>query len=321
MNPPEFKNKQDPWSFNHRTRAHNAFDSESDSESEAETNSKTNLPSDDTRLIQELDISSRHETVEYKPNPWSIARINAASRAPTKEPPGHAISEDTRQKPQPRAPRGRIVDAFKVQAERKPPRAPPPLKALKVAKPKSNTPQVSREYQVCSQIQGMGNTELGDCSQHDILSFLARGSQTRPSDTSAILSSNVPEGDLHDLRLQGQGVPTLSCTPDSKRGNIQMSHDALLRQSVAHISTPDMSRMPQSRFNVPFMSMSSPLTSRNYLVNASRLRPEGYQSSPPRPFHRNIDTPPRSLPCKQFSSHFHRGVRLTGNREYPAALA
>ncbi|KAG2342413.1 hypothetical protein BDR05DRAFT_361789 [Suillus weaverae] len=320
MNPSESENKQIPWSFNHRTRAHDASDSEPDSESEAATNFKVNLPSDDTRLVQEFDISSRHETVEYKPNPWSIARINAASRPPNKKPPGQAISEDVRQKSQSRAPQGRIVDAFKVQAERKPPRSSGPLKALKV-NPRSNTTQVSREHQVYPQIQGISSAEPGDCLQHDHPFFLSRGSQTRSSDTPAISSSNAPQGDLNDLRLQPySGVPTLSCTPDSKRGNIRLDHEALLQRSVAHISTPNMSRMPQSQYNAPFMSMSSPLTNRDYPVNASHLRPGGYQSSPPRPFHRNINTP-RLLPCNQSPSHFRRGVRLPGNREYLGALA
>ncbi|KAG1731048.1 uncharacterized protein EDB91DRAFT_1306757 [Suillus paluster] len=149
MHPPEVKDSQNPWSFNHRTRARIAFDSESDSESEAETSSKANIPSDDSKLIQELDISSRHETVEYKPNPWSIARINAASRPPNQEPRAQEVSEDTRRKQHQRAPKGRIVDAFRVQAERKPPRAPAPLKAPKAkdTQPKSNTLRVSREDQ------------------------------------------------------------------------------------------------------------------------------------------------------------------------------
>jgi hypothetical protein len=314
MNPSD---KRNPWSFNHRTRAHDAFDSESDPESEVETN-LVNFPSDDTRLIQELDISSRHETVEYKPNPWSIARINAASRPPNKNLPSQAISEDIRRKPQPRAPQGRIVDAFKVQAGRKPPRAPPSVKAPKVTKPKSDTPQVPRKDQVCSQIQIMNDAESGDYLQHDNALFLARGSQTRSSDMPSILSFNAPQGDLHDLRLQPHpGIQTRSCNPDSKHGNIQMSHEALLHQSVAHISTPDTSLMPQPRYNMSFMSMSSPLASRDYPVNDPHLRPGGYKSSPPRPFHENINigTPPRSLPCNQPHSHFRRGTRPTGNRE------
>ncbi|KAG1845381.1 hypothetical protein C8R48DRAFT_779897 [Suillus tomentosus] len=322
MNPSESKNKQDPWSFNHRTRAHYAFDSGSDSESEAEINSQVNIPSDDTRLIQELDISLRHETVEYKPNPWSIARINAVSRLPNKEPSKQAISEDIRQKSQPRAPRGRIVDAFKVQAERKPRRVPPPSKAPKVTKPKSNMPQVSREHQACSQIRRMSSPEPGDYSQHDNASFLVSGFQTRPSDIPATLLSNAPQGDFHDQRVQPHpGVPILPCTTDSERGNIQMSHEALLQRSEAHISTSDMSLLPQSRYDARFMSMSSPLTSRDYPVNVSHFRPGGYQSSPPRPFHRNVNTSPRVLPCNQSSSQFRRGIHLTGNQRFQALSA
>ncbi|KAG2066830.1 hypothetical protein BDR04DRAFT_1233729 [Suillus decipiens] len=303
MNPP---GKHDPWSFNHRTRAH-AFDSDSESESEAEINSKVNIPSDDTRLIQELDISLRYETVKYKPNPWSIARINAASRPPNKEPPGQVISEDMRRKPQPRVPRGRIMNAFKIRAERQPPRASRPLKALKV-NPKPNAPRVPQEHQVCSQIQRRSSAEPGDYLQHDNASFSPRESQTRPSDVSAILSPSAS----HDLRVQPHpGALTLSCTPDIKHSNIRISHEALLQRSAAHISTPDMSLIPQ--YNVRFMSMSSPLTSRDYPVNTSH-RLGGYQSSPPRPFHRNINTPPRLLPCKQSPSHFRQGACLTGNQ-------
>ncbi|KAG2039333.1 hypothetical protein BDR03DRAFT_1090759 [Suillus americanus] len=318
MNPPE---KQNPWLFNHRTRAYDAFNSESDSEFEGETNSKVNLPSDDTRLIQELDISSRHETVEYKPNPWSIARINAASRPPNKEPPDQAISEDIRRKSQPQAPRGRIVDAFKIQADRKPPRAPPPSKAPKVTKPKSNTPWVSQKDQVYPR---MCSAEPEDYLRHGNAPFLDRVSRTSSLHTPAILSSNAPQGDLHDLRLQPHlGVQTLSYTPDRKYGNIQTSHEVPLQQSVAHIPTPDMNLIPQSRYNVPCMSMSSPLTSRDYPVNALHLRPGGYQSSPPRPSHRNINinTPPRLHPCNQPSSHFRRGMRLTGNQRFQALSA
>src|SRR6267154_2326296 len=113
-------------------------------------------------------ISSRHETVEYKPNPWSIARINAASRGSNKDVRGQATSEDTRRKPHSRAPQGRIVDALRVQAECKPPRVHAPLKALKVVKPKSDMPKslrVSREGQVY--IQGGGGGKQGEHSQHD----------------------------------------------------------------------------------------------------------------------------------------------------------
>ncbi|KAG2065380.1 hypothetical protein BDR04DRAFT_1161487 [Suillus decipiens] len=81
-------------------------------------------------------------------------------RPPNKELPGQVISEDIWWKSQPQAPRGRIVDAFKVQAERKPPRASHPSKALKVNL-KSNAPWVPQEHQACSKIQRRSTAEPG----------------------------------------------------------------------------------------------------------------------------------------------------------------
>ena len=324
----EVKNRQSLWSFNHRTRAHIAFDSSSDSESEPDTNVHTNIPSDDTRLIQELDISSRHETVEYKPNPWSIARINAASRGSNKEPRGQATSEDTRQKSHSQAPQGRIVDAFRIQAERKPPRVHAPLKAFKVVKPRSDTPKslrVSREDQVYT--QGGGGSKQGEHSQHDGAHLRASVSPIRPPHAPAVLLSSAPQEDLHDLRFQPHPcVPTLSCTPDSKRGDIQMSEEPTLQRNIAHISTSesDMTGFTQSRCNGLFLSLSSPPTSRDFPVDVSYLRPEGYQSSPPRPSHRNVYITPSLLPRASVHppfSQLRHGVRMTGNREFSGVLA
>ncbi|KIK90636.1 hypothetical protein PAXRUDRAFT_669987 [Paxillus rubicundulus Ve08.2h10] len=94
------------WSFNHRVGGGYS----SDPESEAETNG----PSDDTRALQEMDLSSRQETVEYRPNPWSIAKINAVSRA--------SLPRLTQDKPRartpPKPPTKRIMEALKKQAAR-----------------------------------------------------------------------------------------------------------------------------------------------------------------------------------------------------------
>ncbi|KAF8841086.1 hypothetical protein BDN67DRAFT_1068752 [Paxillus ammoniavirescens] len=94
------------WSLNYRVGG--GYSSDSDSEAE------TNAPPADTRALQEMDLSTRQETVEYRPNPWSIAKINAVSRASHPK-----LNED---KPRPRIPPNpptkRIVEAFKKQAER-----------------------------------------------------------------------------------------------------------------------------------------------------------------------------------------------------------
>jgi hypothetical protein len=67
------------WSFNLRKFDPNAF-LDSDSEDDADSNLRTN-PSSAQDAAETFDLSSREETVTYKPNPFSIARINAACRA------------------------------------------------------------------------------------------------------------------------------------------------------------------------------------------------------------------------------------------------
>ncbi|KIJ63811.1 hypothetical protein HYDPIDRAFT_112773 [Hydnomerulius pinastri MD-312] len=105
------------WSFNHRVGGGYISDCSSDSEPETETNN----PSDDTRLLREMDLSIRQETVVYRPNPWSIAKINAGSR--------DAPPKPTKLEPRapPKAPTKRILDAFKKQAEHNARRAQQPI--------------------------------------------------------------------------------------------------------------------------------------------------------------------------------------------------
>ncbi|KIK25687.1 hypothetical protein PISMIDRAFT_333487 [Pisolithus microcarpus 441] len=65
------------WSFNHRTGGASRRADNSDSDSE---NADIDGPCDVSSLLRDIDLSSRRETVDYKPNPWSIAKINARSR-------------------------------------------------------------------------------------------------------------------------------------------------------------------------------------------------------------------------------------------------
>jgi hypothetical protein len=65
----------DDWYFSFRN--YNAdFYSDSDSDTEP-------IVRDDPepRLLNDFDLTSCEETVRYRPNPFSIAKINAASRA------------------------------------------------------------------------------------------------------------------------------------------------------------------------------------------------------------------------------------------------
>ncbi|KAJ4488059.1 hypothetical protein J3R30DRAFT_889300 [Lentinula aciculospora] len=107
------------WSFN--LRNHN-FDSDSDdSDTDLENTSSTTAPtSDETKLVNDFDLSSREETVIYKPNPFSIAKINAASRAQK------SAAFTSNSQPKPKTPliskfgpaNATIIDCFKNQSQK-----------------------------------------------------------------------------------------------------------------------------------------------------------------------------------------------------------
>lgn len=80
-NRPEQPTQGSDWTYDFRS-SHPSFDSDSDSDShpEASLSSTTEHLTDDAKLLQELDLTSRQDTAQYKPNPWSIAKVNAASR-------------------------------------------------------------------------------------------------------------------------------------------------------------------------------------------------------------------------------------------------
>ena len=105
------------WSFNLRARPGCVSDTDSDAETDLGIGAGHHGESNEARLVREMDLSRRPETVQYRPNPWSIARINAASR-PTSLP-KPALAGDLGQarppaKPQPKP----IVEAFRRQAHR-----------------------------------------------------------------------------------------------------------------------------------------------------------------------------------------------------------
>ncbi|KAK7064067.1 hypothetical protein R3P38DRAFT_3339462, partial [Favolaschia claudopus] len=101
------------WSFNLRSIQANH---DSDSDSDDENNAPNNSISEETRLLQDLDISTREESVVYKPNPFSIARINAAARG--NQPPKNSVAKHFN-KPNDKPLAGAIVDSFKKAEQKK----------------------------------------------------------------------------------------------------------------------------------------------------------------------------------------------------------
>ncbi|KAH7882846.1 hypothetical protein F5I97DRAFT_1816118 [Phlebopus sp. FC_14] len=95
------------WSFNHRLRARCVSDSD-----DSEVDPEVDAPSDDARLLREIDLSTRPETVEYRSNPWSIAKINASIRQPATRNQNTGVHRTPSRRPV-----GRIEEAFKKQVE------------------------------------------------------------------------------------------------------------------------------------------------------------------------------------------------------------
>ncbi|EPQ50421.1 hypothetical protein GLOTRDRAFT_133975 [Gloeophyllum trabeum ATCC 11539] len=114
-NPSAAQGAKSDWTFNLRDR--NLFADSDDSDAEgSESFSSATKQTEDARLLKEIDLGAREDKAQYKANPWSIAKINAASRAGRPSPrvsTGTKPSETTKG-----GPKGRIVDGFKRQAER-----------------------------------------------------------------------------------------------------------------------------------------------------------------------------------------------------------
>ncbi|KAL0064665.1 hypothetical protein AAF712_008363 [Marasmius tenuissimus] len=114
------------WAFNFRTRARRT-DSDSSSSSSSSspgpyTSSPTRNPSSETELWNDLDFSKREEpqcVPEYKPNPFSIARINAATRMMQKPKDTAKPAEEKRRRPDETEEEGTIAHAFKRQKQTK----------------------------------------------------------------------------------------------------------------------------------------------------------------------------------------------------------
>lgn len=99
------------WSFSLRSNRYHHAMSSSDDDSDDDlcrpapsslATSEKIQPSEEARLLGELDLASRTDAASYKPNPWSIAKANAAIRGPRPRP--SAPKEKKQNTTQPTAP-------------------------------------------------------------------------------------------------------------------------------------------------------------------------------------------------------------------------
>ena len=119
------KSSSGVWSRNLRTLGRWSTDSDSSgSGSPANPANRRSLPaaneaapiSEDARLMRQMDLASRHDEAVYKPNPWSIAKMNAATRPQPPQETSNICSPPHNSK---RKPQGQIIDGFRRQLEKK----------------------------------------------------------------------------------------------------------------------------------------------------------------------------------------------------------
>ncbi|KAJ7161384.1 hypothetical protein C8R43DRAFT_1233633, partial [Mycena crocata] len=102
------------WTFNLRSTKTNP---DSDSDSDSNDDAPANSISEESRLLNDFCLSNREEAVVYKPNPFSIAKINAASRPKR---PSTPPKDCHLPKPAPKKATGRIVDCFNATKTSRP---------------------------------------------------------------------------------------------------------------------------------------------------------------------------------------------------------
>lgn len=111
------KGKDYDWAFDLRTQFYDSSESEDDCPPHL-----PNETTDNSMLMKEFDLSSREEFVSYKPNPFTIAKVNASYRSAKKgvtEVKPSEISVTSMPKSNGGLLQSKITDGFKVQASKR----------------------------------------------------------------------------------------------------------------------------------------------------------------------------------------------------------
>ncbi|KAH7912647.1 hypothetical protein BJ138DRAFT_757512 [Hygrophoropsis aurantiaca] len=294
------------WSFNYRTRGAHCPDSDGSEDSADDGNDCPPVLSEDSRFLQEMESSTNQETVEYKPNPWRIAKINAACRVAPSLASEESVSSKSDARPASKAPKGRIVDAFKKQAQRPvapklPAQPKPKLKSLTISDPKS---AVIRR-------QGGPNPLAAMCSAIGNITDSFKPLNPHPR-SIARDPPHIPRVNVSNDTLSPAKHPPVQAVHPRQYEEPKVIQTPTNR---AHIPGQAI-RTEVQRFN-PAISFSSPakgLTPSHYARDLSS------QSSPLRPtYHPSESTGQpisylhsqrkNSVRCRQPGEHLNRGFR------------
>ena len=178
------------WAFNFRSSHFGAYDTDSDSEEGPAVAAEKD--SEEAKLAKDLDISERQEAAVYKPNPFSIAKINAAARTinnvQVDKPATHPEPASFRDAPKMRAP-FTIVDGFKRQAQRAQSTTKGKAPAMKLAP----RPPAPKPIHVTNQLKKPFSTSL---ASHSGKQLVTSGRSLAPNFTAflqATISQESPD--------------------------------------------------------------------------------------------------------------------------------
>ena len=250
------ENHSADWAFNFRSSHFGAYDTDSDAEEGPAV--PAGKESEEAKLAKDLDISERQETAVYKPNPFSIAKINAAARTV------HNAQVDkpaTQTEPAPfrDAPKSKalftIVDGFKRQAQRAQSATKGKAPALKMAP----RPTAQKPVHVSNQLKKPAFMTLGPHSGEK----LGTSGRSLVLNSTAFLQATRPLESPDPQRIVASR-PNISAslasedflTNSSNHSSPVSLKKTHIRPSGAHISHPQeasllnsLSRRPQFTYN------------------------------------------------------------------------
>jgi hypothetical protein len=226
------------------------------------------LSSSSSQILQQIDLAAREDSAQYKPNPWSIAKVNAASRPRRPNATVKSVSENPAAK---KRPQGAIVDAFKRQAQ----------------KPKATTNSAAQTTRLQNLPQKPALTSAIDAPDN-----LTSASARSPTPTAHIATSAVdPVPIPSQLRVPQQHLETPLPSFLPRKAFPASCPSQPTHRALSPHFTPDPKRI------LPFSS-PAPLPPRIQHHAPSLSRPRGTPPQGPVYFRPHIPEPHATTPSK-----------------------
>ncbi|KAF8526536.1 hypothetical protein BU17DRAFT_62030 [Hysterangium stoloniferum] len=178
-------------------------------------------PSSDSQLLKTLDLSTREDNAQYKPNPWTIAKLNAACRPPSLKATGSAIAMPVKETPKktvyPEEKQTTLEHVFSKQFSR----VSPVLKQVKA----QTMPQEPSNVPTCHSSLSSSNLQRHNTTS---LTRLSSGTPQNRSDESNSVSFAKAPTTLVLMRTHNADLPTSDAASTTNVGPAErMVSDAI----------------------------------------------------------------------------------------------